>query len=152
MESPLKVIIFQLDNEHYGVSLQQIRSIERVPETTSVPGTPNFIKGVINLRGIITPIIDLKERLNISGAENTDSTRVLIVQVGTSQVGLLVDAATEVLDIDSTKIEPASNIVTGANRGYLQGVAKLPDKLLILLDLENVLSLEEINEIQEVVL
>lgn len=152
MEELSKIIVFQLKNEQYGVNLQQVRSIERLLPITPVPQTSDFIKGVINLRGDIIPIIDVKERLHIGKTEQTETTRILIVQIETTQVGLMVDAATDVVDIDPSMVEPAPNIVGGVTKDYLQGVAKLEDKLMVLLDLECVLNMEEKKEVLEAVL
>lgn len=102
-----KFIVLKLKEQSYGVNVQQILSIERLIEITEVPRSSPFIKGVINLRGETTPVIDLKERLQIDGAEQTDDTRILIVKLDDVQVGLIVDSATEVIDIDPAIIEPA---------------------------------------------
>ncbi|MFZ3577036.1 chemotaxis protein CheW [Virgibacillus sp. DJP39] len=151
MEEFLKVIVFQLKEQQYGVDIQHVRSIERLNEVTKVPGTSEFIKGVINLRGDITPIVDLKERLQIGSTSITGETRVLIVDVNNVQVGLIVDSATDVIDIDPNVIEDAPKIIGGVNEAFISGVAKLESKLLILLDFECILNLEELNEIQEVI-
>ncbi|MGY3716928.1 chemotaxis protein CheW [Sutcliffiella cohnii] len=144
-----KVIVFQLAKEHYGVDLQQVRSIERMQAITPVPQTSAFIKGVMNLRGDITPIIDLKERLELGKTEYTEQTRVLIVQIETIQVGLIVDSATDVIDIDPSFIEPAPAMIGGVTKEYLKGVAKLEDRLLVLLGLEQVLNQEEKSEMKK---
>ncbi|WP_226037136.1 chemotaxis protein CheW [Aquibacillus saliphilus] len=151
METLVKVIVFQLKNNQYGVNIQQVRSIERLQNVTEVPQTVDFIKGVINLRGEITPIIDLKERLHIGETEYTDDTRVLIININTIQVGLIVDAATDVIDIDSSIIDAPPEMIGGVTEDYITGVAKLEDKLLILLNLECVLNMDEIKKIEEVV-
>lgn len=111
MENDMKLIVFRIKNERYGVDLQQVRSIERLQTITMVPQTPNFIKGVINLRGEITPIIDLNERLNRVKTSLTDETRILIIQIENVQVGLIVDAATDVLDIDPSQVEPVLSMI-----------------------------------------
>lgn len=151
MEELLKVIVFQLKEQKYGVDIQHVRSIERLVDVTEVPGTSDFIKGVINLRGDITPIVDLKERLQIGGKNFSNETRVLIVDVNNVQVGLIVDSATDVIDIDSNVIEDSPKIIGGVNEAFIKGVAKLDSKLLILLDFERILNLDEINEVQEVI-
>lgn len=145
-----KVIVFQLKNEQYGVDLQQVRSIERLQSVTEVPQSEQFIKGIINLRGEIIPLIDLKERLHGIEAEHLDSTRILIIQMRNTLVGLIVDAATDVKDIDSTQIQPAPPLVGGVTKEYLKGVITIQEKLLILLDLEKILGIEEIEALEEV--
>jgi len=149
LENVIKLIVFRLKNERYGVDLQQVRSIERLQRITVVPQTPSFIKGVINLRGQITPVLDLNERLYGEQTSHTDETRILITQIENIQVGLIVDAATDVLDVNSSVVEPAQNIMQGTSNVYVKGVAKIDNELLILLDLERVMSIGEIAEIAD---
>lgn len=146
-----KVIVFQLNDQQYGVGIQQVRSIEKLQNITKIPNTSDFIKGVINLRGEVIAIIDLRERLNITQTEITDHTRILIVSIDGVQIGLIVDSATDVLDIDPTVIDPSPEIVGEIDVTFVQGVAKLENRLLILLDLARVLSFNEIDEVKEVI-
>lgn len=147
----MKVIVFTLKEQRFGVNVQQVVSIEKLQKITEVPRTSDFIKGVIHLRGETIPIIDLKERLQITKTETTDDNRILIVQVDDVQVGLIVDSATDVLDINTESIEPAPKMIGGVHETYLHGVANLDKELLILLDLERILDLEETNEVKEVI-
>ncbi|MCX7568538.1 chemotaxis protein CheW [Tumebacillus sp. DT12] len=140
----IKVIVFRLVDEEYGVEVAQVRSIEKMQNITRVPRTPEFVKGVINLRGVVTPIIDLKTRFDLGVEEYTDSTRIIIVAVDDMEVGLIVDAANDVIDIAVNSIELPPAVVGGIKANYLRGVAKLEDRLLILLNLDKVLSQEEI--------
>ncbi|UTR12075.1 chemotaxis protein CheW [Evansella sp. LMS18] len=149
MENTIKVIVFQLHNEQYGVNIQQVRSIEKLQNVTPVPGTAEFIKGVINLRGDITPIIALKDRLQIGKTEYTDHTRVLIINIESIQMGLIVDNATDVLDIEQSIIDAPPEVIGGVTEEYLSGVAKIEDRLLILLDLERILNFQELNEVEK---
>ncbi|WP_088032031.1 chemotaxis protein CheW [Evansella clarkii] len=149
MENTIKVIVFQLHNEQYGVNIQQVRSIEKLQNVTPVPGTADFIKGVINLRGDITPIIDLKDRLQIGKTEYTDHTRVLIINIESIQMGLIVDNATDVLDIEESIIDAPPEVIGGVTEEYLSGVAKIDDRLLILLDIERILNFQELNEVEK---
>lgn len=146
-----KVIVFQLKDQQYGVDIQQIRSIEKLQNITTVPNTSDFIKGVINLRGEVIAIIDLRERLNINQTDITDNTRILIVSVDQVQIGLIVDSATDVLDIDPSSIDPSPEIVGDIDVTFVKGVAKLEERLLILLDLARVLNFSEIDEVKEVI-
>ncbi|MEN2766427.1 chemotaxis protein CheW [Ornithinibacillus xuwenensis] len=143
-----KVIVFQLKNEEFAVSVQQVVTIERVQTITRVPNTSNFVKGVINLRGVVTPIIDLRTRLGIEESEYNESTRIVIVYLDDMEVGLIVDAANDVIDIPSDVIEPAPEVIGAVNADYIEGVAKLDSRLLILLDLKKVLTNEELNELK----
>jgi len=146
-----KVIVFQLKNQQFGVDIQQIRSIEKLQEITEIPNTSEFIKGVINLRSEVIAIIDLRERLHINKTDITDDTRILIVSINDVQIGLIVDSATDVLDIDPASIDPSPEIVGDIDVTFVKGVAKLEDRLLILLDLARVLNLHEIQEVKEIV-
>ncbi|AIF43740.1 chemotaxis protein CheW [Virgibacillus sp. SK37] len=145
-----KMIVFQLDNEEYAVSVQQVGLIERITPITRVPQTVNFVKGVINLRGVVTPIIDLRIRFGLSEAEFTDHSRIIIINMDDKEVGLIVDAANDVVDIPEETIEPAPEVIGAVDIDYIEGVAKLEQRLIILLDLEKVLSAEEVNNIQPV--
>lgn len=142
-----KVIIFRLQDEEYGVEVSQVRSIEKLEHITRVPRTPVFVKGVINLRGIVTPIIDLRSRFGLPEEAYTETTRVIIVAVGELEVGLIVDAANDVIDIPVNAIEPAPEVVGGVEAAYLRGVAKLEKRLLILLNLDKVLNTEEMKQL-----
>ncbi|GGA62887.1 chemotaxis protein CheW [Ornithinibacillus halotolerans] len=148
--SEKKVIVFQLKDEEFAVSVQQIGSIERIQPITRVPNTPEFVKGVINLRGVVTPIIDLRSRLGIEETEYSDSTRIIIVFLDEMEVGLIVDAANDVIDIPTSSIEPTPEVIGAVNEDYIEGVAKLENRLLILLDLRKILTNNEINELKHV--
>ncbi|WP_047984863.1 chemotaxis protein CheW [Ornithinibacillus californiensis] len=145
-----KVIVFQLKDEEFAVSVQQIGSIERIQTITRVPNTADFVKGVINLRGVVTPIIDLRSRLGIEATDFNESTRIIIVNLDEIDVGLIVDAANDVIDIPIDSIEPAPEVIGAVNDDYIEGVAKLENRLLILLDLKKVLTNEEITDLKYV--
>ncbi|WP_067838541.1 chemotaxis protein CheW [Amphibacillus sediminis] len=140
----IKSIVFQLANEEYSMPVDLVGSIERVMHITRIPGTPDFVKGVLNLRGVVTPIIDLRSRFGFEVQEYTDSTRTIIIQHNNMDVGLIVDAAYDVIDIPKERIEPAPETVGSVSIDYIDGVAKHDDRLLILLNIDKVLSHEEI--------
>lgn len=147
-----KTIIFKLDQQEFGANIAQIRSIERLEEIVPVPQTSEFIKGIINLRGSVTPIIDLRTRLGLEQTKTDDQTRILIANVRDVQVGFIVDEATDVLDIDPEKIDEAPELVQHIDYRYLKGVAKIEDRgMILLLDLDQVLSVQEADEVQQVV-
>ncbi len=145
----LKVIIFKLKSEEYGVDVKQVKSIERMEHITRVPNTPPFVKGVINLRGVVIPIIDLRKRFGLELKDYNESTRIIIINVDEMEVGLIVDAANDVIDIPVSTIEPPPKVVGGVESIYLRGVAKLSDRLLILLNLDKVLNPEEIKQLEK---
>lgn len=150
MGEELKVIVFQLGEEEYGVEVDKVRTIERMLPMTRVPKTPAFVKGVINLRGVVTPVIDLRGRFGIEEAAYTESTRIVIVAYGDLEVGMIVDAANDVMDVNSDHIEDPPEVVGGIKAKYLRGVAKVgEDRLLILLNLEEVLNKSEIIQLEQ---
>ncbi|TMN21393.1 chemotaxis protein CheW [Lentibacillus cibarius] len=149
MEDSMKVIVFQMDQQKYGANVMEVLSIEELENITSIPRTSEFIKGVVNLRGEITPVIDLKQRLRLGETSREKGTRMLIVQMGDVQAGLLVDEASDVVDIDTSTIEPAPEVINGINESFIKGVAKFDDSLLILLEMDQILNLEEVNELKE---
>lgn len=147
MNKKNQVVSFRIGRELFGVYIHIVQEIVRVPEITPVPEMPGFVEGVINLRGKIVSIIDLSKRLKIESSARTKASRILIVEVEKKTVGLLVDAVTEILRIPPESIEPAPDIVTSVGAEYIMGVGKLPDKLIVLLDLKNILKPEEIKRL-----
>ncbi|MBM7603301.1 purine-binding chemotaxis protein CheW [Metabacillus crassostreae] len=141
----VKVIVFQLKDEEYGIPVEQVRSIEKVQHITRVPKTSSYIKGVINLRGVVTPIIDLRRRFDLEEVENSDSTRMIIVSREDIEVGFIVDAANDVIDINQDLIEPAPEVVGSVQAEYIQGVAKLDKRLIVMIDLAQVLKAENVS-------
>ncbi|WP_409305445.1 chemotaxis protein CheW [Peribacillus sp. SCS-155] len=140
----VKVIVFQIKEKEYAIPVHQVRAIEKVLYITRVPGTVPFVKGVINLRGVVTPIIDLRSRFDIEDAEYTESTRIIIVSLLDMEVGLIVDAANDVIDIPVQSIEPQPEVVGTIEAEYINGVAKIDKRLLILVNLEKVLNPKEL--------
>jgi purine-binding chemotaxis protein CheW len=135
----VKIIVFQLSDEEYGIPVQQVKSIEKMQHITRVPRTPKFVKGVINLRGVVTPIIDLRSRFDLSEEHYSENTRMIIVTHDSRDVGLIVDAANDVIDLPSSSIEPPPEVVGVVEADYIQGVAKVGSRLLIIMNLEKVL-------------
>lgn len=137
----VQLVVFKLDKEEYGVNILQVQEIKRMTEITRVPHTPDYIKGVINLRGSVLPVIDLKNRLVLPAGEYSDDTRIIIVKVEDISVGIVVDAVSEVMTINSETIEPAQSVVGGVSANYLNGVGKLDNRLIVLLNLEALIGL-----------
>lgn len=138
---------FKVGKELFGVYIHVVQEIVRVPEITPVPEMPPFVEGVINLRGKIVSIVELSKKLKIEGSSKTRASRILIIELEKKVVGLLVDAVTEILRIPPESVEPAPDIVTSVGAEYITGVGKLPDKLIILLDLKNILKPDEIKRL-----
>ena len=137
-----QLVVFELAGESYGVEISRVQEIDRMQTITVVPQAPPFVEGVINLRGRITPVVDLRTRFGLPKAEPTPLTRIVVVKAGEEWVGLVVDAVSEVLRIPVDAIEPPSAMVTTAESTYLRGIAKLESRLIILLDLDRVLDKE----------
>jgi purine-binding chemotaxis protein CheW len=138
-QKEMKVIVFQLMDMEYAIGVDIVQSIEKVLSITRVPKTPAYVKGVINLRGIVTPIVDLRERLGLASKEMDDSTRIIIVTFDEYDVGLIVDAANDVLDIPVDAIEPQPEVVGSIESDFISGVAKAGKHLLVMLNLDKVL-------------
>ncbi|WP_050181429.1 chemotaxis protein CheW [Domibacillus robiginosus] len=134
----VKVIAFQLVDKEYALPVHQVYSIEKLMHITRVPGTVPFVKGVINLRGVVTPIIDLRSRFGLSDEQYDDSTRIIIASIDDIEVGLVVDGANDVLDIPVDAIEPQPEVVGSLGDEYITGVAKLEKRLLIMLSLQKI--------------
>lgn len=149
MGEDLKVIVFALGNEEYGIEVDKVRTIERMLPITRVPKTPAFIKGVINLRGVVVPVIDLRGRFGLPETEPTENSRIIIVAVNELEVGFIVDAANDVIDMNTDAIDSPPEVVGGIKAKYLRGVAKMgDDRLLIMLNLAEVLNRSEIIQIE----
>ena len=138
-----QLVVFQLGAELYGVDIARVHEIIRLQTVTRVPRSPAFVEGVINLRGKIIPVVDLRRRFGLADVENTAAGRIVVVQIGDQVVGIIVDSVSEVLRVNTATIEPPSPVVAGVDAEYLQGIAKLPDRLVILLDLDRVLVRDE---------
>lgn len=138
-----QLVVFALANEHYGVSIAAVESIIKPQAITLVPHAPRFVEGVTNLRGKVLPVIDLRKRFGLAAAAPTKDTRIIVVEVPGATVGVIVDGVSEVLRIRPETIEPPSPLVTTVESSFITGIAKIDERLVILLDLGKVLSLHE---------
>ena len=148
MPKEFQLVAFQLGEETYGVDISQVEEIIRMQPITRVPGAPDFVEGVINLRGRVIPVIDLRKRFRLPPREETKNTRIVVVEVPPNTVGMIVDAVDEVLRISEEKVETPSTLISSIDTEYIKGVGKLENKLLILLDLSKVLTKEEKGALQ----
>ena len=149
-EETTQIIIFKLGEEEFGVNILQVREIEKLDQgITRVPKAPHFVEGIINLRGEIIPIVDLRARFGLTLPEVGLNSRVIIVEVGEALVGMLVDAVVEVLRVPVSAIETAPTITKGVDSYFLVGVVNISDRLIVLLNLERTLSPEEEQELSE---
>jgi len=136
----LQLVVFDLADETYGVDIGSVREIIRIQEITKVPRTPDYVEGVINLRGKVIPVIDLRKKFGFKKAEVSKDTRIVVVDIGGNDIGVVVDAVTEVLRLSSDAVEPPSGVITTTDSDYLLGIAKLESRLVILLDLQKALT------------
>lgn len=139
----LQLVTFRLGNEEFSLDILRVQEIIRHMDLTRVPRTPDFVEGVINLRGRVIPVLDLRKRFGLPSDVRTNETRIIVVDVDNRTVGLKVDAVSEVLRLPSDTVEPPPSIVTGAESEYIKGVGKLDNRLIILLDVSKILSRSE---------
>ncbi len=142
-----QLVGFRLDQEEYGIAITKVQEIILVGEITRVPQTPDYIKGLINLRSTVIPIVDLRRRFGLREQDATDETRIMVVNVLGKTIGIIVDAVSEVLRISHNQIAPPPPTVAGLGREYLTGLVKLESRLLILLDIDKILGEEEAGSI-----
>lgn len=143
-----QLVVFDLANEYYGIDIAAVEGIIKMQSITAVPRTPSFVEGVINLRGKVLPVIDLRKRFGLNPSEHTKATRIVVVEMNGVAVGLVVDAVSEVLRISSETVEPPSSLLAGVDTAFIKGIAKVAERLVILLDLSRVLSLRERADLQ----
>jgi len=143
----LQLVSFKIGSEEFGVDILKVREIIRMVAITKVPQAPSFVDGVINLRGKVIPIVDLRKRFNLEAKEYDKNTRIVVVDIVGNIMGMVVDSVSEVVRLPSNTIEPPPEIVTGINSEYINGVAKLDNRLLIFLDLSKVIDVGELTSI-----
>jgi purine-binding chemotaxis protein CheW len=135
-----QMVLFQLGSETYGLDIATVHEIIRMQPVTKVPKAPVYVEGVINLRGKVIPVIDIGKRFGFEKAQENKNNRIVVVYLQDTTMGIVVDAVTEVIRIPNDAVEPVSDIVTTGNSEYLQGIAKMQDKMVILLALEKLLA------------
>jgi purine-binding chemotaxis protein CheW len=148
MADDLHLVTFRIGTELFGVPISAVQEIVRVPAIVRIPQSPNFVEGVINLRGRVITVVDLRKRLNQSSpgeqGEWDRKSRILVIETCGRQVGVIVDEVAEVLKLSSDHVEPAPPMVAGLSNQYINGVGKLNDDLLILIDIEKVLTANQL--------
>ena len=135
----MQLVSFQLGHEEYGVEITKVQEIILMGEITQVPQTPEYIKGLINLRSTVIPIVDLRLRFGLDEQPATDDTRIMVINVGGKTMGIIVDAVSEVLRIANDQVAPPPPTIAGLGKEYLVGLAKLENRLLILLDIDRIM-------------
>jgi purine-binding chemotaxis protein CheW len=147
MAESTQVVSFKLGPEEYGVDIAQVQEINRMVAVTHVPRAPVFMEGVINLRGQLIPIIDLRTRFGMPRADRSKNTRIVVTEVGGKRIGMVVDSVSEVLRLPVDAVEPAPDMIAGIDTDYIRGVGKVDDRLIILLDLAKIITGPEKREL-----
>ena len=139
----LQLVTFNLDNEEYAVAILKVQEIIRMKEITRVPNSPAEVEGVINLRGKVIPVVDLRKKFDLAGKENDEQSRIMIMDIQGITMGLVVDSVSEVLRIPSSTVEPTPPMASNISAEFIKGIAKLEDRLIILLDMDRLLGKTE---------
>ncbi|NLW23023.1 MAG: purine-binding chemotaxis protein CheW [Tissierellia bacterium] len=144
-------VVFKLGREEYGIDIMNVKEIIPYQESVHVPNAPDFVEGVINYRGSVIPIISLRKRFKLGSAEATKDTRIIVINLDEKEIGFVVDEASQTLRLDESKIDPTPDVISEIDRRYMIGVGKVDDsRLLILLDLEKILTDEEKDEMETI--
>jgi purine-binding chemotaxis protein CheW len=146
----LQLVSFTIENEEFGVDILKVQEINRMFQITKVPNSPEFVDGVINLRGRVIPVLDLRTKLSLPRKAHDKDTRIIVVELDGRTIGFIVDKVKEVLRIPNSIIEPPPDMVAGLNAEYITAVGKLEDRLLILLDLEKIISCKEKEQLSSI--
>ena len=146
----LQLVGFRLGKEEYGIDILKVQEINRIADITRIPQSPDYVEGVINLRGNVIPIIDLRKRFNMPEREHDRQTRIVVGEIDGKTVGLIVDAVSEVIRLPANTIEPAPKIVSRDQADYITGVGKLDDRLLMLLDIDKILTVSDKEKVFEI--
>ena len=138
-------LTFRLREEEYGLDILQVQEIKNYSRITPIPNTPAYIKGAMNLRGTVVPIVDLRQRFNMPAADYTHYTVIIVVNIGSRVVGLIVDAVNDVLNVREQDCEPPPSLGAGVDISFMSGLAKKDDRLITLLNIESLIDLEKLN-------
>lgn len=149
MAKHMQLVVFLVGKELYGVSIEAVHEIVRVPDITEMPEALGSLEGVINLRGKIIPVIDLRKRLTLPRGQRTKSTRILIIEQGGAMTGLLVDSVLEVLKVMPEAVEAPPEIISSLGIEYITGVVKTGSRLIIMIKLEKVMSVEDMKRVNQ---
>lgn len=139
----VQVAAFKLLKEEYGVNILNVQEIKTLSDITRVPFAPDYIKGVINLRGSVMPVIDLKRRIGLAEAPYTGDTRIVIMKIGDLSIGMIVDAVTEVLTVEGAKIDQPKAAGDNASNRFISGIGNVDGRLIIMLNLDEIIDLPE---------
>lgn len=140
-----QLVVFGLADELYGIDINTVREIVTMQRVTRVPKVPEYIEGIINLRGNVIPVIDLRKKLGLKVKEHTKDTRIVVVEVASETVGLVVDSVSEVMRVPKASIEPRSALIGDLESDPVEGIVRLEDRLIILVDIARIVTTRELN-------
>ena len=139
----LQLVSFKLDDIEYGIDILSVHEILRIPEITRLPNTPEYIKGVINLRGNVIPVVDIRLRFGMQQVALTELSRIIVVEIGDKLVGLLVDNVYQVIRLSRSRIDQPHDLIEGISTEFISGIGRLQDRLIVILRLDNILFSDE---------
>lgn len=143
----LQLVTFKLGNEEYATEILKVQEINRMVEITAVPNSASYLEGVINLRGKVIPVVNLRKKFGLAAKENDEQSRIMILDIQGITTGLVVDGVSEVLRISSSTVEPPPPMATNVSTEFINGIAKLENRLIILLDIDKLLGKAESREL-----
>ena len=139
----LQMVSFAVGKEDYGINIETVKEVIKIKSITQLPKTPSFVRGVINLRGDVIPIIDLREKFGLEQEDYTEMTRIIVVDIDDKSIGMVVDSVSNVINIAQSDIEPPPPLVSGLSEEYLKGVGKIGEELIILINIDKILTTDE---------
>lgn len=139
----IQLVSFKLDKIEYGIDILSVHEILRIPEITRLPNAPEYIKGVINLRGNVIPVVDIRMRFGMPSAPVTELSRIIVVEIGEKLVGLMVDNVYQVIRLSRSRIDEPHELIEGISTEFINGIGRLQDRLIVILRLDNILFGEE---------
>ncbi len=142
-----QLVVFKLNQEEYGVEIMQVQEISPYQKATKVPNAPMFVEGIINLRGEVIPVVNLKRRFDILETEISEETRLIVINNGSRRIGFIVDDASEVVTVAEEDIEEVPPMIAGHDREYIKGIGKIENRILIILDLHLLFTSEEVGQL-----
>jgi len=143
----IQIVCFKIGKEEYGIDILKVQELLKLPKITELPKTANYIMGVIDLRGKVIPIIELGKKFGLEGCSSDDAKRAIVVEISNKKIGLAIDSVSHVIKIDSKDIEPPPPIVKGVSGRYIVGITKSKEEFVVILDIDQVFSVEEIAEL-----
>ena len=145
----IQLVRFQIAGEEYAIHIDKAQEIIKMQEITPLPQTPHFIKGVINLRGHIIPVIDMHEKLGFT-AENYDEARIIVVQINSKLVGMIVSSVSEVVILNTEDLEEPPEIISGLSKEYIEAIGKIDDKMIVIIKIDKLLTEQEQEHIDNI--